>query len=539
MNKLQIILIALLLLCIAFFAFWQKMSFSKEVLKIEIIGPERASVGEEIEYIVKFKNNGTIRLENPELIFEFPEGSVVDGGRIKRKTSEELQGDIYPGQERTVKFTARFLGKENDVKTLKAIMSFQPKDLKTRNETTTTFTTILSQVPINFSLDISSETVSGKAFSFRINYSSNVNYPLKDISFMIQYPNGFEFLYSQPKGMENTQWDLATLNEAQSGRIEISGILTGEPQEQKIFKAQMGIWQDGKFVLLKDSIKSVQISSPNLYISQRINNSYDYTASVGDQLHYEIFFRNLNEVPETNLVIIARLEGASLDFSSIKTINGKSQPGDNSIIWEPQNIPELQFLESGQEGKVEFWIDVKKDWTMKTLADKNPTIKNKIMINTSRQEFLTKIETSLSGKQNIYFEDKYFSNGGPHPLEAYKKTYFTVEWATNSTYNDIGEAVMKTVLPDNVVYENKTWPEGVDLVFDERTRELVWNIGTIEAGSGSLKQSKSCAFQLSVTPQTTEQDIILLGSAQISGIDQWTNKNLTVKTDIVYGETNR
>ncbi len=539
MNKTQTILIALLILCIAFFVFWQKMSFSKEVLKIEIIGPEKASVGEEIEYIVKFKNNGTIRLENPELIFEFPEGSIIDGGRIKRKTSEELQGDIYPGQERTVSFKTIFLGKENDVKTVKAIISFQPKDLKTRNETMTTFTTILGQVSINFSLDVPPETISGKAFSFRINYSSSVNYPLKDISFMIQYPNGFEFLYSQPKGMENTQWDLPVLNEAQSGRIEISGILSGEPQEQKVFKAQMGIWQDGKFVILKDSTKSIGVSSPNLYIMQKINNSYNYVASVGDQLHYEIFFRNLNENPVTDLVIIARLEGTSLDFNSIKTLDGKSQPGDNSIIWEPQNIPSLQFLESGQEGKVEFWVDVKKDWTMKTLADKNPTIKNKIMINTSRQEFLTKIETALSGRQNVYFEDKYFDNSGPHPLEAYKKTYFTVEWIANNTHNDIGEAVMKTVLPDNVVYENKIWPEGVDLVFDEATRELVWNIGTIDAGSGSLKQSKICGFQLSVTPQTTEQDIILLGSAQISGLDQWADKNLTVKTDIVYGETNR
>ena len=540
MNKTQIILIVFLVLGIAFFVFWQNMSFSKEILKIEIIGPEKASAGEEIEYIVKFKNNGTIRLESPELTFEFPEGAVVEeNGRIIRKTSDDLQGDIYPGQERTIKFATRYLGKEGDVKTVKTIMSFQPKDLKTRNEVMTTFTTILNEVPITFSLDVPSETATGKAFSFKINYSSNVNYPLKDISFTIQYPDGFEFLYSQPKGMENTQWDVPILNEAQSGKIEISGILTGESQEQKIFKARMGVWQDGNFILLKESIKGIEIASPSLYITQRINNSDNYIASVGDQLHYEIFFRNLNETPATNMVIIARLEGSSLDLNSIQAPEGKYEIGDNSILWEPQNISSLQYLEPGQEGKVEFWVDVKKDWTMKTLADKNPAIKNKVMINTSRQEFLTKIVTSSEAKQNIYLEDKYFDNSGPYPLEAYKKTYFTVVWTAKSTYNDIGEAVMKTVLPDNVTYENKIWPEGVDLVFDEDTRELVWNIGTIEAGSGYLKESKSCAFQLSVMPQTTEQDIILLGPAQVSGIDQWTNKNLTVKTDIVYGETNR
>lgn len=540
MNKTVVTLIVLAVACVMFFIFWQNMSFSKEILKMEIIGPEKASVGEEIEYIVKFKNNGTVRLENPELTFEFPEGAIIDDGtRIQRKSSDEIQGDIYPGQERTIKFITRYLGKENDVKTVKATISFQPKDLKSRNEVTTSFTTILGEVPINFSLDVPAETASGKAFSFRINYSSNVNYPLKDVSFMIQYPDGFEFLYSQPKGLENTQWDIPILNETGSGKIEVSGILTGNSQEQKIFRARMGIWQDGNFILLKESIKGVQITSPSLYITQRVNNNEDYIASVGDHLHYEVFFRNLSESPSTNMVLIIRLEGSSLDFNSIIAPDGKFESGDNSILWEPKNIPQLQYLDPGEEGKVEFWVDVKKNWTMKNLADKNPTIKNKVMINTSRGEFVTKIGTSLEAKQNIYIEDKYFDNSGPYPLEAYQKTYLTVEWTAKSTFNDIGEAVMKTVLPDNVIYENKIYPEGVDLVFDENTRELVWNIGTIEAGSGSLKQAKSCAFQLSVTPQTIEQDIILLGSAQVSGIDQWTNKSLSYKTDVVYGETNR
>ena len=540
MNKKLIILISVIAVCALFFFVWQNMSFSKEILKVEIIGPEKASVGEEIEYIVKFKNNGAVRLENPELTFEFPEGAIIDQGtRIQRKTADEIQGDIYPGQERTIKFTTRYLGKENDAKTVKATISFQPKDLKSRNEVTTSFTTILNEVPINFTLDIPAETASGKAFSFRINYSSNVNYPLEDISFIIQYPDGFEFLYSQPKALENTQWDIPILNEAGSGKIEVSGILTGNSQEQKIFRARMGIWKDGNFILLKESIKGIQIASPSLYITQKLNNSEDYIASTGDHLHYEVFFRNLSETPSTNMILIIRLEGSSLDFNSIVAPEGKFEAGDNSIIWEPKNVPDLQYLDPGQEGKIEFWIDVKKDWKMKNLADKNPTIKNKVMINTSRGEFVTKLGTTLEAKQNIYFEDKYFDNSGPYPLEANQKTYVTVEWTANSTFNDVGEAVMKTVLPDNVIYEKKTYPEGVDLVFDEDTRELVWNIGTVEAGSGTLKQSKTCAFQLSVTPQTTEQDIILLGSAQISGIDQWTNKGLSYKTDIVYGETNR
>ncbi len=536
-KKLIIISIAVVLIILAVF-FWQRMSFSKESLKVEILGPETASLGEELEYVLKFKNNGTVRLEKPELFFEFPEGSIFEeDSRIKRMTAEQLGGDIYPGEERTFKFKARLLGKENEIKTAKATISFQPKDLKSRSEISTTFTTILKNVPIDFSLDMPAKTGGGKAFTFKINYSSNVDYPLTDLSCIIQYPDDFEFLYSQPKALENNQWDIPILNELGTGKIEISGILNGDPGEQEVFKARIGIWQSGNFIVLKEAMKGVEIASSSLYLSQKINNKEDYVAYPGDQLHYEISFRNLTDNILSNLVLIVRLEGSSLDLNSIKAPDGKFQAGDNSIVWE--GISGLDFLDPGEEGKVEFWVNVKNKWTIKSLAEKNPNIKSKITIGETRQEFLTKVGTFLGAEQKLSVDNKYFENSGPYPLEAGEKTYLAVEWTATSSYNDVGSAVMTTVLPESVVFEGKVWPDGVDLVYNKDTSELVWSIGTIEAGSGTLKPAKSCAFQISVQPETTEQDIIILGPAQLSGTDEWTGEKLTAKTETLYGEVKK
>ena len=128
----------------------------------------------------------------------------------------------------------------------------------------------------------------GKALTFRVNYSSNVTYPLDDLTCYVEIPDDFEFLYSQPKGMDNTQWDIPVLNEGGAGKIEISGILSGQSMEQKVFKARIGVWQDGNFILLKEVIKGVQIVAPALYITQKVNNDDNYMASPGDQLHYEV-----------------------------------------------------------------------------------------------------------------------------------------------------------------------------------------------------------------------------------------------------------
>jgi hypothetical protein len=491
-----------------------------------------------VEYVVKMKNNGDIRLESPELTFNFPDGSIVgdDNAKVKVMSSEELGGDIYPGEERSFKFTARLLGKEKDTKVAKASVSFQPKDLKTRSEVSTTFTTILGEIPLNLSLDIVSSAASGKALTFRVNYSSNVEYPLEDLTCYVVLPDDFEFLYSQPQGMDNTQWDIAILNEGGAGKIEISGILNGQSMEQKVFKAKIGIWQNGNFILLKEVMKGVEIVAPALYITQKVNNSETYSASPGDQLHYEITFRNVGDSSLQDLVLITTLEGDAYNLNSIKSTNGKNQKGDNSIVWEAATIPELKLLGVGEVGKVEFWVDVNPQWSMKSLDNKNPILKNKVTLGAARQDFLTKVNSVISAQQKIYSDNTYFENSGPYPLETGQKSTLTVEWKAINYYNDIENAKMITVLPESVTFLGKTYPEGTEITYDENTSEVVCNIGSLPAGSGIIKDAKICAFQISVQPELADEAIILLGSAQLSGVDQWTNKTLTTKTDTLYGQ---
>jgi len=60
------------------FLWWRGAVFSKEILKLEIVGPETAAMGQEITYTVKYKNNGNFILENLELLFELPEHSLSE-----------------------------------------------------------------------------------------------------------------------------------------------------------------------------------------------------------------------------------------------------------------------------------------------------------------------------------------------------------------------------------------------------------------------------------------------------------------------------
>jgi len=90
--------------------YWHSNSYSKETLKLEILGPENVQAGQEIEYLVKLKNNGKVRAENPELIFQVPDKSILEG-QPSRRIIQKIE-DIYPGEERSYSFKARLFGKK-------------------------------------------------------------------------------------------------------------------------------------------------------------------------------------------------------------------------------------------------------------------------------------------------------------------------------------------------------------------------------------------------------------------------------------------
>jgi hypothetical protein len=533
MNKKIIFIFLILILALgSSFYLWKQSSYSKETVKLEILGPQSVALGDKMEYVVKFKNNGNVRVENPELSFEFPPNSILEGNeRIQRMSSSELKGDVYPGEERSFVFSARLLGKENEAKVARATLTFQPKGLSTRNEVSTTFATIVQKAALNFTLDFASSKVSaGKNFTFSINYLSNVPYPLTNLTCKIEYPGGFNFVSSKPKDLEQTQWNIDSLNEGEGGKIEISGSLSGQAKDQKIFKAQIGVWQDGDFISLQETSKIIGITAPDLYISQQINGSPQYTAVPGDLLHYEISFANVGEESLTDLTLISRLNGKGFDFSSIKAPEGNFTSGDNSIIWDGQKIPQLRYLEKGETGKVEFWVELKDgSWTMQSPADKNPEISNKIFISQAVETFTNRVASTLNGRGELSLDGKYFASSGSLPLSPGQSNTFAAVWKISDSFNDVKNVKIRTVLPEGVSFTGKLWPtENSGITYDSQSREILWQVGDLTAGSGILTEAKVCAFQLSIAPKAedTGKDITVLDTAQISGEDQWTNTSL-------------
>ncbi|MCD6550053.1 hypothetical protein J7K24_00730 [bacterium] len=525
------ITISTLILGIIGWWYYQKNTYSKEILKLEIIGPEKVNLGDEVEYIVKYRNNGDVRLEEPKLIFEYPTHSILEKGAHIREeiNSKKLGGPIYPGQERTIKFRARLLGKENEVKVAKAWLSFRPRNLSARYESVTTCNTLIEHVPITFQFDLPSKIESGREFDFRLNYFSNTDFPLSDLGIKIEYPDGFEFKSATPKSLGDKEWEIPILNKAEGGRIEITGDLQGEVGENKIFKAMLGIWQGGEFVILKEIYKGVEIVEPNLYIIQQINGNPEYVASPGDLLHYEIFLRNLGKEPLENLFVVIRLKGEAYDLDTVNTLTGNFQAGDNSVLFDWRKNHQLEFLNPQEEAKIEFWVELKKEWDVSNIEEeKNPTIKDEISVLGTRKEFETKVNSRLEIVQKGYFQDEVFGNSGPMPPRVGEKTTFTIIWQVRNYFNKVKDIKVKATLPQNVELTGKIFPEDQSqkFAFDSQSHEIIWNIGELEPGTGVINDPLNIAFQVSLRPTSDQKGspALLIKEARIIGEDEWTSQ---------------
>ena len=378
--KTFIIIFTLLILAgaavVAIFYF-QKLNFSKSALKLEILGPQNSQAGDEVEYLVKYQNISNITLEDAQLTFIYPDGSIPQGSNSDKLIRQEKIGDIYPGQEQSFSFKALLFGKVGDFLMARARVTYRPKNLKAYYQSETTFSSQIKYVPLNLEFDIPPKIESGQKLSFAINYFSHFSQDLENVRLKVSYPQGFDFKSSQPQGLDNNEWIIPLLSASGGGRIKIQGTIHGNIGEQKIFKAQIGLIENNTFVLLKEISQVVEITEPSLYISQLVNDSPDYTAGFGEILHYEIFFRNIGKSPIEHKSIIVELDSPLFDLQSLKSEQGIWGQGDNTIIFDWKSIPKLRFLDVDEEGSVNFWIKTKEENPENLLV--NPVLRDKVL----------------------------------------------------------------------------------------------------------------------------------------------------------------
>ena len=162
-------------------------------------------------------------------------------------------------------------------------------------------------------------------------------------------------------------------------------------------------------------------------------------------------------------------------------------------------------------------------------------MKNKIILSQVKEEFETKINSRLEISQKGFFQDEIFGNSGPLPPKVGESTTYTVIWQAKNYYNDVKNVKIKATLSPGVKLTGRISPENSRLTFDSQSKEIIWEIGDLQAGTGKITPAPNVAFQISFTPDFSQRGLIplLVSQAKIIGEDYWTGENLEVTSPAI------
>jgi len=129
-----------------------------------------------------------------------------------------------------------------------------------------------------------------------------------------------------------------------------------------------------------------------------------------------------------------------------------------------------------------------------------------------------KFTSSVGVKRVIARNVAGFVDAGPLPPMADTETTYSVTLEASAGGNDVTGGVLMTSLPQYVAWKNLSSGDG-SLVFNPVSKELMWTVGTIVAGT-----KKTTTFQIGLLPSQNQIGTTpaILGSQRFRATDRFT-----------------
>lgn len=537
--------------------YFLRQPFLKDHVLFTLSGPRDVRSGEKIALTINYKNNTPKVLADAELILSYPAGVILAGGpKVEPGKSGAIRyslGNIGLGGGKQQEFQMRIIGEVDNTKRLSAKLTYKPENSSSRFENIAEADITIAAHGLVLDLEAPQKILSGERVTYVVRYSNVSHGTFSNVKIETSYPENFSFESADPEPAQGKNvWLINEVSPDGGGQIFIKGILRGDESESKPLKASVGIEEDGSFIAFREEKAISQIASSPILIASSVNEITDYIASPGDNLKYKITYKNNSSIGLREVILKVNLDGAMYDFSSLSTHAGFFDSRTNTITWNAGNMPQFLVLNPGEGGEVTFEIRLRKDYPMQTFTDKNFTVKMSATIETKTtglllaqekisqtSEITNKVTGRLSVRSKGYFNSPagLISNTGPLPPRVNQSTTYLVHWQAINFSNDAENVVIKTILPQGVDWasnvfalRSETKPE-----YNDRTGEVVWNIGNLSAGTGVILPVQEVAFQVRLTPNSSQTGRIIpiLGQTAISGKDAFTGVNLNETTGLI------
>jgi hypothetical protein len=292
------------------------------------------------------------------------------------------------------------------------------------------------------------------------------------------------------------------------------------------------------------SFSSITIRRPFVSADILLNgaNGSEYVSTAGSKIEAVINWRNNLAYEVTDVSLVVKISGNTVDKASIKVDDGLYRSIDNTIIFNKTTNSELASLEPGKTGTSKFAFSSFGVGTVTGSGLINPTIVLDVLVNGKRigygsgQEdvlFADSRKVKITSSPQLFAKALYyvgpFQNTGHVPPIAEKETTYTITWTVTNPLNNLSGATVSAILPPYIKWLGAVSPGREKVDYKADTGQVTWTVGNIPAGAGMVSSAKEVSFQISFLPSVDQIGSApnLVSEAVLNARDTFTLTNVS------------
>jgi len=521
--------------------------FANERTTATIIGPTDVASSETVTYSVHWANDNILGAKNLEVVVTFPGEFRLDasqGMTVSGNTITAQVGDVKGHSSGDLKFSGKFYGSRGSLIYFDAVARFMPDGISGRYETPSRFGVTIVSSPLSFDLIAPQEVASGNEAEYVVSYKNGGDVAFQNLRLKLTYPDGFRFTWSDPAlSDKGSIWTVGTLAPNAGGEIHVKGIVTGANNQSKNMKAEIGILQgDGTFLGYDSKEQSTRIVVSPLSITQKVNGKTDLSVSPGEMLSYQIDCVNSGDIGLRDVIVTMDVNANLLDMTQLSLDGKGSYDAQKGIItWKAADSPGLARLEPGQGGLIRFNVPVRAD----IATGKGIVIRTTAKVDSPDIPFSSpsskviasnaldvRIGAGATLEALMAYNDSVFPGYGPLPPKVGQETGYAIKLRVTNFLNDLAGVKVTATIPTGVRYAGKKSPDSEAVSYNDRTGQLVWDIGTIQGGG---KTTRELTVQVALTPgpNLVNRQPALLQDAVLDGMDTFTKSLVNLHSGLV------
>lgn len=523
---------------------WQVLRVREgQGLTITAAKPDLVTPGIPFPFGIDIANESGNIFNDAQLTLELQSGIAFVGSSPQKILDTRNIGRIGVGTVLRQGAMLIVSGGEQSIKKIHATVSYVPEGLSSRFEKSVDLEIVIGTAGIALDMITPERATSGSAIVIEVSYKNVAPVDVQALHLKMEYPPTFEFMQADLKpDIGNNVWSLGGLRSGSEMKYKIRGNLVGAADARPEFHAVLSGDFNGVSYDIAEKNATVEIVPSPLELNIFINEGDNAVVGSGDDLRYQLQYKNTSDTGLRNAVIVAELKGEIYELGTLRT-NGTIGAQGNTIVWTQVAHSELAIIPPHKEGVVEFQIQTKKVQPVRRLSDRNFMLSVNARIESlsvpkgtdaDKTIGVAKHELKVLGDitiaTNVLFRDAAANilNRGPIPLHVGTPTNFTVHWILKNWSTDVSGVEVRTVLQPGVRLVNQVQVPRGKIEYQEAASTVTWTIDKLSSGSGVIRGPLEAIFQIEAIPSPTlaRLSMPLLSDTIVQAKDEFTGVTL-------------